>query len=64
MSIDGSRAPIGPGYLLIDRIGALQNRTKLHRTRWRWMLNWWDRERMRRFSPWGRRTRRRGVPVS
>ena len=62
--IDGSRAPIGPGFRLVDRVGALQNRTKLHRTRYRWYLDWIDRLNARRFSPWGRRTRRRGVPVS
>jgi hypothetical protein len=62
--LDGSSTHIGPGFRLVDRIGALQRPVELHRTRYRWYLDWIDRLNARRFSPWGRRSRRRGVPVS
>ncbi len=61
--IDGPPCP-GPGFRLVDRIGALVKPEQAHRVKWRWCLDWWDRYPSRRFSPWGRRTRRRGVPVS
>ncbi len=61
--IDGPSCP-GPGFRLIDRIGALVKPEQQHRIRFRWYLDQIDRLNARRFSPWGRRTRRRGVPVS
>ncbi len=52
--IDGPPCP-GPGHALIARIGRLQYPAKVHLTRWRWMLNWWDNR---------RRPKRRGTRVS
>ena len=45
----------GPGVSLILRLQGLQNEPQRSRTRWRWMLDWWDNR---------RRARRRGVPVA
>lgn len=43
------------GFGLVGRIAALQTPHRVHRLRWRWMLDWWDAR---------RGTRRRGVRVA
>ncbi len=60
--IDGPPCP-GPGFRLVDRIGALQRPVELHRIRWRLSLSMWDL--LRAGKLWRPKPkRRRGVPVS